>query len=80
MSHRRTNGPGRHGDPARSEKVDSYFLTRFILFCLFRRVTRETRVAASVFPDSFLALSAGAFGEIFFSATMVTSPPSALAR
>jgi hypothetical protein len=26
-----------------------------------------------------LALSAGALGEIFFSATVVTSPPSALA-
>jgi hypothetical protein len=37
-------------------------------------------VAASVLPVSFLALSTGGFGEIFFSATVVTSPPSALAR
>ena len=38
------------------------------------RLTRETRVAASVLPDSFEALAAGAFGEIFLSATIVTSP------
>ena len=33
-------------------------------------------MAASVLPDSLVSLAAGAFGEIFFSATIVTSPPS----
>jgi len=49
----------------------SYFLTRLTRLTRF---TRETRVAASVLPDSFEALAAGAFGEIFLSATIVTSP------
>src|SRR5918994_7406356 len=68
--------PGPKRSPASCHDLDSYFLTRLTRLTRWTRETRETRVAASVLPDSFLSLAAGAFGEIFLSATIVTSPPS----